>query len=323
MTSSLFVDVVAEKMGYTRRPAGIAICGEGTVYPGFPGPPSMILDDGTGFWSGFASALIGGLCNKADGLWDSYLVPYGAQTIPMWVTVQELREKIVAFLLWYAPLYKTRWGVYPPTVFTGYSQGTMGIDQVWVFDILTPPGSIDHNGKPTGRLHFLKDFVYRSYQIGHIFRTPGIAHGNALAGKPESIKDHGVETGGIGAVYDLRENETNHLAPDGRPVVHSCANKGDIYTCCATGTDPWNHLAKEGKVGYIFQQIIMQPSLGAILKAATVLGEPIDGILELFHAMKFFAEGPNAPHYQYFDHMVACIDDCIQLGLSLPHNIGV
>lgn len=313
MTSSLFVDVVAVKSGYTRRPAGVVICGEGTVYPGFPGPPSMILDNGTGFWSGFASGGVGGVCNLKDGLWDSYLVAYSAKTIPMWDSVQELREKIVTFLLWYAPWYKSVWGVYPPTVFWGYSQGTMGIDQVWVFDILAP----------NGRLNFLKDFVYRSYQIGHIFRTPGIAHGNELAGLPQSIKQDGVETGGIGCGMDLRENETNHVAPDGKPVVHSCANKGDIYTCCSVGTDPWNNPAKEGKTGYIFEQIIMKPSLGSMISTAKVLGMPLQALMELFHTMKFFAAGPDAPHYQYFPQMIACIQDCYQLGMSLPHQLGV
>lgn len=309
MTSSLFVDYVADQSGTKRRPAGIVIGIEGTSYPGFPGPPGMILDNGTGFWSGFTSGLVGGLCNLKDGLWDHYLPGYSAKTVPMWPSVQEARELIVKYLLWYAPWYKSRWGVYPPTVLSGYSQGSMSTDQVWVLDILPE----------NGRLHFLLPYVYRMYQFGHIFRTPGIAHGNALIGASEKIKQNGVETGGIGAGMDLTAEQTNYPAPDGRPVVHSCANKGDLYTCCPVGTDPWNHIAKEGKVGNIFEQVIMQPSLASMIKVATVLEEPIAGILELFNTMKFFAQGPNAPHYKYFDHMVGCIDDCYQLGMSLPH----
>lgn len=313
MTSSLFVDIRAQLNGLQRRPAGVVVAVEGTAYPGCPGPPSMILDDGTGFWSGFASALVGGVCNEADGLFDSYLVPYGAATIPMWGTVQQARELVVAYLLWYAPAYKAAWGVYPPIILVGYSQGSMATDQVWLLDILAD----------SGRLHFLLPFVYRSYQFGHIFRSPGIAHGNALAGLPESIIQDGVETGGIGLGMDLTPDQTNYVAPDGKPVVYSCANKGDIYTCCSTGTDPWNHPAPEGKVGKIFEAIIMQPTFADIVKAVDVLGEPIKAVEEMFHAMAFFAAGPAAPHYLYYPQMVACINDALALGNSLPHELGV
>jgi hypothetical protein len=312
MTSSLFVDIRAGLNGQARRPAGVIIAVEGTAYPGCPGPPSMILNNGTGFWSGFASGLVGGVCNQRDGLWDSYLVPYGAATIPMWPTVQEAREKVVSFLLGYAPSYHARWGTYPPTILTGYSQGTMSTDQVWTLDILPE----------SGRLHFLLPYVYRSYQFGHIFRTPGIAHGNALAGLPESITQDGVETGGIGLSMDLTADQTNYPAPDGKPVVYSCANKGDIYTCCSTGTDPWQHPAPEGKVGKIFEAIIMQPTFADVLATVKVLGEPLQAVLELFHTMAFFAAGPNAPHYQYFPQMVACINDAVAVGNALPHVVG-
>ena len=312
MTSSLFVDIRAALNGQQHRPAGTIVAVEGTAYPGCPGPPSMILDDGTGFWSGFSSALVGGVCNQADGLWDSYLVPYGAATVPMWPTVQQARELVVAYLQWYAPAYFATWGVYPAIVLTGYSQGSMAVDQVWLLDILADDG----------RLHYLLPYVYRSYQFGHIFRTPGIAHGNALAGLPESIKQDGVETGGIGLGMDLTAAQTNYVAPDGKPVVYSCANKGDIYTCCSTGTDPWNKPSKEGQVGKIFEAIIMQPTLADIVATVKVLGEPIDAVLELLHTMAFFAKGPAAPHYQYFPQMVACINDCVALGNSLPHVIG-
>jgi hypothetical protein len=310
MTSSLFVQYLADKQGVIRRPAGVIICVEGTAYPGCPGPPSMILNNGSGFWSGFASGLVGGVCNSQDGLFDSYLVAYSAATIPMWPSVQQARELVVSWLIPYANNYKAAWGDYPPIILTGYSQGSMSTDQLYVLDFLAPDG----------RLNFLLPYLYRSYQFGHIFRTPGIAHGNALIGDPESIKVSGVETGGIGGPLDLTEEQTNRPAPDGKPTVYSCANLGDIYTCCEVGTNPWTGLAKEGKVADIFYKIIMQPTFADVVEAAEVLEEPIAGILELFRVMKFFAAGPNAPHYLYFPQMVGCIGDCYQLGLSLPHS---
>lgn len=311
MTSSLFADIRSALNGTQRRPAGVIVAVEGTAYPGCPGPPSMILDDGTGFWSGFASGLVGGVCNAKDGLWDCYLMPYGAATIPMWPTVQQARELGVAYLLAYAPAYKAQWGDYPAVVLDGYSQGSMATDQMWTLDILPE----------NGRLHFLLPYVYRSYQFGHIFRSPGIAHGNALAGLPESIIQDGVETGGIGLGMDLTVEQTNYLAPDGKPVVTSCANKGDIYTCCSTGLDPWKNPAPEGKTGQIFEAIVMQPTFTDVISTALVLKTPLKSIEEMFHAMKFFAEGPNAPHYLYGPQMAACIDDCVQLGLSLPYSL--
>lgn len=313
MTSSLFVNIRAELNGLQRRPAGVVIAVDGTTYPGFPAPPQPILDDGTGWWAGFSSGIVGGLCNIADGLWDSHCVGYSAPTCPMWPGVQEAREDVVKFLLSYAPAYKATWGVYPPIVMTGYSQGSMATDQVWVLDILAP----------NGRLNFLLPFVYRIYQFGHIFRSPGIAHGNALAGLPESIQQDGVETGGIGLGLDLTVAQTNYSAPDGKPVVYSCANKGDLYSACSVGLDPWKNPAKEGKVGHIFMEIIMQPTLADVISTAAVLKEPLSAIMELFHTMSFFAQGTNSPHYRYYPHMVACINDALALGNSLPHQLGV
>lgn len=308
MTSGLFATQILPGLnGIIRKPVGTIVCVEGTAYPGCPGPPSMILSDGTGFWSGFASGLVGGVCNLDDGRWDCYLMPYGAATIPMWPTVQQARELGVAYLLAYAAAYKATWGHYPAIVLDGYSQGSMATDQMWVLDFLAEDG----------RLHFLLPFVYRSYQFGHIFRSPGIAHGNALAGLPESIIQDGVETGGIGLGQDLTVAQTNYVAPDGKPVVYSCANKGDIYTCCSTGLNPWTAPSPEGKTGKIFEAIIMQPTFVDVVSAAEVLETPIKSIEEMFHAMKFFADGPNAPHYQYFPQMTACINDCYELGQAL------
>lgn len=296
---------------------GIIIAIEGTAYPGCPGPPSYILNNGSGYWSGFASGLIGGVINCQDGLWDSWAVAYGAQTIPMWPTVQQARELVVAYLLWYVPAFYAYYGFYPAIVFDGYSQGSMSVDQLFVYDFLTPSGSTDTEGNPTGRLHQYLPLLQRIYQQGHIFRTPAIAHGNALIGLPQSLPVDGVETGGIGGPLDLTEEQTNYVSPSGQPMVYSCANPGDIYTCCEVGTNPWTKIAPEGAIADIFYKIVMQPTMDDVISAAKVLDHPLAGILELFRVMQFFAAGPNAPHYLYLPQLVGCINDCYQLGLSL------
>lgn len=320
MTSGIFVATRDIKMGIARRPAGVIVAIEGTSYPGFPNQPKPILNNGTGSWAGFASGIVGGVCNCQDGLFDSYCVGYSAPTLPMWPGVLEAREKAVAFLLFYCPLYKALFGVYPPNVFAGYSQGSMAVDVIIIYDILTPPGGKDPWGTPTGRLHYLAPFLYRAYQLGHIFRTPGVAWGNSLIGQPQSIKVSGVESGGIGTAMDITNEQVALLAPDGKPIWHSCALHGDIYTCNACGLNPWTNCAPEGIIGNDFEKVVMQPTMKDILGLSGVLLHPIAGILELFQVMGFFAQGPDAPHYQYYPHMVGCIEDCYQLGLSLPHT---
>lgn len=312
MTSSLFVPTLKIKQGVTTPPVGIIIAVDGTSYPGFPFPPSYILNNGSGFFSGFSSGLIGGVINCQDGLWDSWAVAYSAPTTPMWPGVQQAREYIVEFLLWYIEAFYSWYGFYPAIVFTGYSQGSMAIDQVWLLDILADDG----------RLAIYQGLFYRIYQFGHIFRTPGWAKGNALIGLPESIKQGSTETGGIGTTQDIPLNVVAMKARDGNYIYHSCANKGDIYTCNACGTNPWTDCAPEGIVGHDFMKVIMQATLADIMGLAGVLLHPLDGILELIHTMVFFAAGPNAPHYQYYPHMVGCINDCYQLGLDLqkPEN---
>lgn len=314
--TGLWPIIRSQANGRPWRPAGYFLAVDGTVYAGAPEPPMAIIDDGTGWWAGFSSGMAGGLTNMADGLWVCITVGYSAATLPMWPSVQGGRENLVTALLWCEQDYRSRNGAQIDglaIIGSGYSQGSMVWDQVWVLDILPEDG----------RLHHLLPYVYRIYQFGHIFRTPGIAHGNALAGLPESIEQDGVETGGIGLELDLTAEQTNYPAPDGRPVVHSCANKGDIYTCCSVGTNPWTAPAPEGNVGRTFMKIVMQPTFDDVIAAAGVLGEPIAGIVELFHVMVFFAAGPNSPHYQYTPQMDACIQDAYQLGMSLPHELGV
>jgi hypothetical protein len=288
---------------------------DGTVYPGAPAPPTPPLNDGTGFWSGFSSGMVGGMTNVQDGLWDSFCLGYEAQSIPMWPSVQAGRGNISTpgTLVWlihtYAQNFYATRGFYPPIAGSGYSQGSMIWDVTWVNDILNPAGD----------LHYLLPYVYRIYQFGHVFRCPAIAHANALAGLPESITQDGVQTGGIGCVLDLTEAQTNYVAPDGNPVIYSAANHGDIYTCAPVGTNPYSTstVAAQGKTGYLFFRIVMQPTFLDVVEAAEVLLHPIASIEEGINAGTFFAEGVNAPHYQYFPQMDACIGDVIALGNKL------
>jgi hypothetical protein len=315
MTSSLFVDVRAALNGKPYTPAGYFYAVDGTAYPGCPFPPHPILDDGNGWWSGFSSGMVGGLANTQDGLWKSTCIGYSAATIPMWPSVQQGRSYLVGAILYDSEIYEVVNGTLDGLVIcgTGYSQGAMVWDQVYVLDFLSP----------TGVLHHLLPYLYRIYQYGHIFRTPGIAHGNALAGLPESIKQDGVETGGIGGPLDLTVDQTNRLSPDGKPTVYSCANHGDLYACCSVGTNPWTHLAPEGQIADLFYKVVMQPTLAGFLSMVKVLGHPIAGVEELFHVMGFFGAGTNSPHFLYFPQMDACIGDMLSLGNSLPHMAGV
>ena len=316
MTSSIPMLMVQQKLaGRSWRPAGYFYAVDGTAYPGAPAVPLPIINDGTGTWSGFSSGMVGGMINVRDGLWASRCIGYEATTIPMWPSVQQGRANLIAAIKADAAAYLAANGTYAGLVITGsgYSQGSMVWDQVWVEDILSP----------TGVLHYLLPYVYRIYQFGHVFRTPGIAHGNALIGSPESITQNGVESGGIGGTLDLTVAQTNYLSPVGTPVIYSCANHGDIYTCSPMGTQPWSisTMASQGKTGYIFFRIIMDPTFLDVVEAVEVLEHPIDSIEEGFNAAQFFSEGVNAPHYQYYPQMLGCITDVMNLGESLPHQL--
>lgn len=309
----LWPAIRANKQGRDYRPAGAIFAVDGTVYPGAPGPPVPILDNGTGWWSGFSSGIVGGLSNIADGLWATFCIGYPAATVPMWPSVQigrgNLKLSIKNYANWHVRTYGSLKGL--AILLTGYSQGSMVVDQVWVSDILAQDGE----------LHELLPYVYRSYQFGHIFRTPGICHGNELANLPMPAKLNGEVTGGIGGALDLTAAQTNYIAPDGQPVVMSCNNDGDIYGGCPVGLDPWKHLASPGKTGNRFFKIIMQPTAADIAETGLVALNLWGSIQEMVNALKFAAEGTNAPHWLYFPAMDACITDALNLGMSLPHSL--
>lgn len=314
MSDGFWPEIRSQFNGLTYRPAGYFYAVDGTAYPGAPMPSNPIIDGGDGYWCGFSSGMVGGMINVQDGLWASRCIGYPAATLPMWPSVQDGRAQLVAAIQADAAAYHAAHGSYDGLVITGsgYSQGSMVWDQVWVLDVLAEDGV----------LHDLLPYVYRIYQFGHVFRTPGIAHANTLAGLSQSIEDSGVQTGGIGAALDLTAAQTNYVSPLGTPVVYSAANQGDIYTCCEVGDNPWTHIAPEGAVADIFYRIVMQPTFTDVVAAAEVLEYPLQGIVELFRVMQFFAEGTNAPHYQYYPQMDACINDCLALGNSLPHESG-
>lgn len=313
MTSSIFaVQDRAGLSGVSYSPAGFIFAVEGTAYPGAPFPPVPQTNDGEGWWAGFASGIAGGLANQQDGLFTSSCVGYRAATVPMGSSVSEGVVYLATSVEFAVNLYHRQHGSYDGLVllFTGYSQGAMVVANYWRNYILNPAG-------PHA---YLAPYVFRLYQLGDPYRTPGIAHGNALAGLPESIKTDGEETGGIGGALDVSVEQSNLLAPDGQFIYCSCVNPGDLYAACPTGTDPWKSIAGPGKTGNLIFTEIQSPSIINTLKIAEALLVPIGMVEEIINGMVFAAKGTNAPHWQYFPQMVACINDALALGNSLPHQ---
>lgn len=293
----------AQMNGLEFKQAGIIFCVDGTVYPG---APSSDIPPGGGFSSDMAYALM----QQADGMWAQVFIGYPAVVTPMWPSVQIGRTNLLAAIKGAADAYFAMHGTYVGFWFiiSGYSQGAMVTDQVYVLDILAEGGV----------LHYLLPCLVRMYNYGDIFRTPGIAHGNALSGLSESIKQDGVETGGIGGSLDLTVAQTNTpSAFDGKPIVCSNANFGDIYTCCPVGLNPWTAEAGPGKTGTTFFKIIMQATLLDIVEVALIIEEPVGDIEEMINALKFAAEGTNAPHWQYWPQMQGCVNEMVELGTQI------
>lgn len=313
MTSSeFFADINARMKGYSGKPQAIGaiFCVDGTAYPGTPGPPSFITDDGNGFWSGFSSGIAGGLANVADGMWASRLVPYNTLSpIPS----NKARDRGIAALAKmvgdYADnFFRNNGNSYNglATIFSGYSLGAIITATYWQTYVLNP----------SGPHHYLMPYIYRIYQFGDPMRTAGIAHGNALAGLSESIKADSVETGGIALNLNVTVEQSNMKAPDGNFIYCSCANKGDIYTACPIGLDV-NKPAAAGAVGNRAFKMIMDPSISSITGIANALKTPVGMVEEIFNGMSFAAKGVNAPHWHYEQQMNACINDAVELGERL------
>lgn len=309
MTSSLFASSIRPKLnGRKYRPAGGVFAIEGTVYPGAPAPPTPLIDDGSGFWAGFASGAIGGLTNVADGLWYSECIGYPAVTTPMWPSAQIGQHNLSASVDRFAKAYKAQFGDYPPITIIAWSQGAIAADLWWTEDVLPENGS----------MHYLKDYVYRIYNYGDPLRAEGISLGNDLAGLPAPGKMYGKPTAGIGGPQNLTPAQTLIKAPDGVNVVLSFNNPGDLY-----GAAP-SYSTSAGKVEYSFFKMIMKPGFVDIVGG--ILGDflhPIGDIEAGFNAAKFFAAGPGSPHFQYTDAMLWVINDLVKLGNSLPHQRGI
>lgn len=313
MTSGLSVITRAQLNGVAYLPAGAIFAVEGTVYPGAPAPPSFVAGDNEGYWCGFASGVVGGLADQADGLWESPGVGYPAKTVPMWPSVQVGRANLNIELAAYATRYYRQHGSYDGMVIIGsaWSQGAMVWLQTFFHDILPP----------TGTLHYLLSYVYRLYLFGDIFRCPGIAHGNEIAGIPLPPKLDGVTTGGIGGPLDYTVEQANLLAPDGKFLIYSFVNPNDLYADSPCGDDPWTSLKSAGSVEYLFFQVIMQPNLADMLALVKLTKTPLGDIEALINVGSFFGAGNNAGHYQYGPGMIAAIDDALTLGRSLPHSL--
>ncbi len=189
-----------------------------------------------GPWAGFASGILGGLANVADGLWASWTCGYPAATIPMWPSIQKART-ITAAQIWAdQQAYYKQYGTFFPWCLSGYSQGAGATDQIFTEDVLP-----DH-----GLLNPVLPFLYRMWNFGDILRTPGISNGNLLAGIAIPGEQNGQVSGGIGGPLDLTVAQSSLLAPDGKPIVMSCNNPGDLYGAAPTGSNPWTAIFQAG-----------------------------------------------------------------------------
>lgn len=304
-----WAQIRAMKAGGIWQPAGGVFAVEGTVYPGAPGQPIPITDnDDDGWWAGFASGAIGGLINAADGLWYVECVGYPALTVPMWPSAQIGQHNLGIAIKAFADEYKANFGYYPPICVVAWSQGAIASDLWWITDVLPE----------NGYLHYLKDYIYRIYNYGDPLHAEGISLGDTLAGLPGPGTSGGKPTAGIGGPQDLTKEQTLVLAPDGINVVLSFNNKGDLY-----GAAP-SYSTSAGKVEYSFFKDIMTPGVFTIVGGFMGdLVHVIGDVKAAANAIKFFAAGPNAPHFKYWPAMSWVVQDLVKLGNSLPHNLGV
>lgn len=284
------------------QPAGGFFAIEGTVYPGAPGPVTPITDNEDGWWAGFASGVLGGLINAADGLWYVESVGYPAVTTPMWPSAQIGQHNLGMAIKAFADEFHTNFKFYPPITLSAWSQGTMAAELMWTVDVLPE----------TGYLHYLKDYFYRMYDFGQPMRALGISHGDDAAGFVGPGKTHQ----GVLGPKDLTADQSNVVAPDGQYVLLGFNNKGDLY-----GDAP-PYTTQAGQVEYSFAEMIMQPGFVNIIHIGGDLFKLVGDIQAGYNALKFFGEGQNAPHYHYEAAMTWAINDLVTLGNSLPHFIG-
>lgn len=223
-------------------------------------------------------------------------IGYPAAVTPMRPSVLEGWEELVRLVIriltehpdWYF-------------VFDGYSQGALVVCLCWLHDVL-PVG---------GRLHQFIDRCLGVITYGNPMRAPGVAYGNTLIwGKPVPGAEDGYVTGGIAGPADLRPEECLFPAGHplaGKPAVYDFALNGDLYAAAPVGEKPWEHETIVGENETLIYEAIMDFNGGDIFgfakklfKIATMPWTQFWPLFQaIFNGIKFFAEGPNAPHWQY------------------------
>ncbi|MDG4669062.1 hypothetical protein [Mycobacterium sp. 236(2023)] len=265
--TGLWPRIRAAKEGVAYAPAGTLFTVNGT---GVPDP----------FGPGFPADLARALVRADDGMWVWQPIGYPAAAFPMGPSVRAGRAELCAQIGRHAG----------PVALSGYSQGALVVDIVWRDDILAADGILHHR---------LQDVV-AIVNYGDPMRCPGMANGNAYAGKPLPRNVNGFVSGGIAGPGNLTPQQT----PD---FLLSFATDGDLYACAPTDLDPWT---AETEVGHneriifdVVQDATVVTALAIAAEVAEILSEPLEQVLPLVQAVAngafFLGAGVGGPHTRY------------------------
>lgn len=229
---------------------------------------------------GLAADLARALLDEAEGMWAWQPVGYPAATFPMGPSVRTGRTELCAQI-------RRNPG---PVALSGHSQGALIVATVWRDDILAADGVLHH------RLADIAAIV----NFGDPMRCPGLANGNAFAGKPLPRNNKRFVSGGIAGPGNLTPEQT----PD---FLLSFADDGDLYTCAPTGLDPWNGETEVGhheRIVFDVVQNATDPSVSAIAtEVAEMLDKPVEQIVPMVQSIAngafFLGAGVGGPHGQY------------------------
>ncbi|TDH46251.1 PE-PPE domain-containing protein [Mycobacterium eburneum] len=253
----------------------VLITVNGTAEPD-PFGPGFAGDVGRGLqpnpWQIVANKLDGLATPPAPAFWQP--IGYPAATFPMGASVAAGRAEV-----------NRQIGLRPvgtPLILAGYSQGAIITGEVWSQDILGADG-VHHDRLPD---------VLGIINFGDPLRCPGIANGNKVAGMPMPTELDGVTTGGIAGPKCLTADQT----PD---FLLSCALDGDLYACAPVGDNPWSAEAATGRVETGIYNIVQQATFLDVVAIAEDLLTPVATVEAIVNALGFFAQGTNAPHWQY------------------------
>lgn len=240
-------------------------------------------------WNVVANKLDGTVPPVAPWIWQP--IGYPAAVFPMTPSVQNARQQIVAALGGPASSFYSPAPVYAsgPFALSGYSQGALATDIVWVNDILNPAGVLHHR---------LPD-CYAVANFGDPMRTPGISNGNTYQGIPVPGTEDGDVTGGIAGPLDLTAEQTNYPNPLGKSTVMSFNLPGDLYGSDPVGASPWTSEAGPGVVGTKVYDFVESGSFTDFLKIPFSWWRLISAFEEGLNAASFFAKGTSAAHWQY------------------------